>query len=96
VFPGGCFWAAATIEFDGKPGAVRDRLRDAVAAWLQELERQARIAGARDPVQLTFELQALIQGANSSFQLFGDPTAFRRAREAIEALLGGQAPKRAK
>jgi AcrR family transcriptional regulator len=96
VFPGGCFWAAATIEFDGKPGPVRDRLRDAVAAWVGELERQARIAGAPDPPQLAFQLQAMIQGANSSFQLFGDQTAFRRAREAIEPLLGDQALKRAK
>jgi AcrR family transcriptional regulator len=96
VFPGGCFWAAATIEFDGKPGPVRDRLRDAVAAWVGELERQARIAGAPDPAQLAFQLQAMIQGANSSFQLFGDQTAFRRAREAIEPLLGDQGLKRAK
>jgi AcrR family transcriptional regulator len=96
VFPGGCFWAAATIEFDGKPGPVRDRLRDAVAAWVGELERQAGVAGARDPAQLAFQLQALIQGANSSFQLFGDPSAFRRARAAIEQLLDGQSVRRAK
>jgi AcrR family transcriptional regulator len=87
VFPGGCFWAAVTIEFDGRPGPVRDRIRDAFGAWLDELERQGRIAGASDPAQLAFELQALIQSANSSFQLFGDRTAFRRARNGIERLL---------
>jgi AcrR family transcriptional regulator len=87
VFPGGCFWAAATTEFDGRPGPVRDRIRDAVGAWLAELERQAAIAGASDPAQLAFELQALIQSANASFQLFGDRSAFRRARNAMERLL---------
>jgi AcrR family transcriptional regulator len=87
VFPGGCFWGAVTTEFDGRPGPVRDRIRDAVSAWLAELERQARIAGASDPGQLVFQLHALVQGANSSFQLFGDRTAFRRARAAIEPLL---------
>jgi len=87
VFPGGCFWAAATTEFDGRPGPVRDRIRDAVGAWLAELERQARIAGASDPAQLAFELQALIQSANASFQLFGDRSAFRRARNGMERLL---------
>jgi AcrR family transcriptional regulator len=87
VFPGGCFWAAASIEFDGRPGPVRDRVRSAVAAWLGELERQAGIARVDDPGLLAFELQALVQGANSSFQLFGDKTAFRRAREAVERLL---------
>jgi AcrR family transcriptional regulator len=87
VFPGGCFWAATSIEFDGRPGPVRERVRDAVAAWLEELERQAGIAGVDDPGLLAFELQALVQGANSTFQLFGDRTAFRRARKALERLL---------
>jgi AcrR family transcriptional regulator len=89
VFPGGCFWGATMAEFDGRPGPVRDRIRDRVGAWLAELERQATIAGADDPRQLAFELQALGQGANSSFQLFGDPAAFRRARRAMEPLLPG-------
>ena len=87
VFPGGCFWASVTTEFDGRPGPVRDRIREAFGAWLAELERQAAIAGASDPAQLAFELQALIQSANSSFQLFGDRTAFRRARKGIDRLL---------
>jgi len=87
VFAGGCFWAAASIEFDGRPGAVRDRVRSAVAAWLAELERQAGIAGVDDPRLVAFELQALVQAANSNFQLFGDRTAFRLAREAVERLV---------
>jgi AcrR family transcriptional regulator len=96
VYSGGCFWAAATIDFDGRPGPVRDRLQDAFGAWLAELERQAAIAGAGDPAQLAFELQALIQGANSTYQLFGNPGAFHRAREAVHRLLGSQAANRAK
>jgi AcrR family transcriptional regulator len=96
VYSGGCFWAAATIDFDGRPGPVRDRLQDAFGAWIAELERQAGIAGARDAAQLAFELQALIQGANSNYQLFDDRAAFRRAREAVDRLLGAQIVKRAK
>ena len=87
VFPGGCFWAAAATEFDGRPGPVRDAVRDRMAAWLGELERQARAAGAADPRQLAFELHALALGANNAFQLLGDRRAFTRARQAIERLL---------
>jgi AcrR family transcriptional regulator len=87
VFSGGCFWCAASAEFDGRPGPVRDAVRGAVAAWVGELERHARIAGVDDPGQLAFELQALAQGANSTFQLFGDLEAFGRARAAMERLL---------
>jgi AcrR family transcriptional regulator len=83
VFPGGCFWAAAATEFDSRPGPVRDAIRGASAAWVQGLEREAAAAGFEDPGQVAFELQSIAQGANFSFQLFGDRDAFRRAREAI-------------
>jgi AcrR family transcriptional regulator len=87
VFPGGCFWATVTIEFDGRPGRVRDRIREGVRAWLGGLEQQAALAGVEDPVQLAFEIQALGQAANSSYQLFDDRAAFGRARLAIGAAL---------
>lgn len=83
VFPGGCFLAAAAAEFDGRPGPVRDRVYAAMAAWLGELERHAEIAGAEDPAQLAFELNALAQGANHAYQLYGDRAAFTRARAAL-------------
>jgi AcrR family transcriptional regulator len=87
VFPGGCFWAAASAEFDGRPGPVRDAVKDGTAAWLAELERQAEAAGVDDPRQLAFELHALASGANQRFQLFGDRDAFERARRGIARLL---------
>ena len=97
VFPGGCFWAATATEFDGRPGPVRDRIRQGIGAWLSALEHQAELAGVDDPAQLAFQLHALAQGANSAYQLFGDRDAFDRARRAIEPLLPAlQARKRAK
>jgi AcrR family transcriptional regulator len=85
VFAGGCFFAAASVEFDDRPGAVGDRVRDSVAAWIGYLESQAQAAGAKDPKLLAFEFHALAQGANSAFRLFGDPEAFARARRAMES-----------
>jgi AcrR family transcriptional regulator len=90
VFAGGCFFAAASIEFDDRPGPVGDRVRDAVGAWMAYLEGQARAAGADDPKLLAFEFHALAQGANSAFRLFGDPRAFARARKAIESVVDAQ------
>ncbi len=89
VFTGGCFFAAASTEFDGRPGPVRDKLRDGQRAWLAELTKQAGLAGAKDPDQLVFEVSSLVQGANAAYQLFGDERAFARARTAIERLLPG-------
>jgi AcrR family transcriptional regulator len=87
VFPGGCFWASAAAEFDGRPGPVRDAVRDQTAAWLGALESEGKEAGAPNPKQLAFELQSLAQGANFAFQLFGDRDAFSRGRAAIDRLL---------
>jgi AcrR family transcriptional regulator len=91
VFAGGCFFGAASIEFDDRPGPVGDRVRDAIAAWIGYLEAQAAAAGAPDSKLLAFELQSLAQGANSAFRLFGDPETFARARRAIDDVISDQA-----
>jgi AcrR family transcriptional regulator len=87
VFRGGCFFAAAAAEFDGRPGAVRDRVAEVMREWLALLRRsvsEAQAAGQlgpdADPAQLAFELNALEMGANWAFQLHGDRQAFARAR----------------
>lgn len=90
VFRGGCFFAAAAAEFDGRPGLVRDRIAAIMKEWLATLRgaineaREANQLNAdADPAQLAFELNALEMGANWAFQLYGDRQAFSRAREAI-------------
>jgi AcrR family transcriptional regulator len=90
VFRGGCFFAAAAAEFDGRPGPVRDRVAGIMKEWLATLRgsiAEAREAGQldadADPAQLAFELNALEMGANWAFQLYGDRQAFSRARDAI-------------
>jgi AcrR family transcriptional regulator len=90
VFRGGCFFAAVSIEFDGRPGPVRDRIASMMGEWLLALEatiQDAQDAGELpsdlDPEQLAFEIHSLGMGANWGFQLYGDEAAFARARTAI-------------
>jgi AcrR family transcriptional regulator len=87
-YAGGCFWAATSAEYDDRPGPVRDAIAASLDAWLGELERQAKIAGARDPGRFAFELYAVVMGANSRFRLSGERVVFAYARDAIERLLG--------
>jgi AcrR family transcriptional regulator len=87
VFLGGCFWAAAGCEFDDRPGAVRDAIAGGVRAWLDELERQARLAGLPRPAELAFEIYSLGLGANACTRLLEDQGAFARTRVAVERLL---------
>lgn len=93
VFPGGCFFAAASAELDSQPGPPRDRLVAVVGAWLGLLTEQAQIAArtgelpTADPRQLVFRLHAYALEANWAAQLFGDPSAYDRARAAIHDAL---------
>jgi AcrR family transcriptional regulator len=90
VFRGGCFFAAASAEFDSRPGKVRDEIASLTKAWLMALQREIAFARKRKqikvsvvPSQLAFELHAYVQEANWAFKLFDDKSAFLRARRAI-------------
>src|SRR5437763_11108417 len=94
VFPGGCFFAAASFEFDGRPGLVRDAVAKQMDDWFAALEKAIRMARDEghlaadvDPAQLAFELNALFFGANFAYNLRHDDEAFARARRAIEQRL---------
>jgi AcrR family transcriptional regulator len=91
VFPGGCFFAAASFEFDGRPGVVRDAIVQSMDEWVGAIEKaitMARDEGHLDPgvdaKQLAFEINSLFFGANFAFQLRGDKRALDRATRAIE------------
>jgi AcrR family transcriptional regulator len=90
VFPGGCFFSAASLEFDDRPGRVRDQIAELMKKWLGNLEQAARDAQSAGEIrkevdvrQLVFEIQALAMGANWSSRLFRDQGAFRSASTAI-------------
>jgi AcrR family transcriptional regulator len=91
VFPGGCFFAAASFEFDGRPGPIRDAVVSAMDAWLDALENAIRMAKdeghldrSTDVKQLAFEINALFFGANFSYQMRDNKRAIGRAWKAIE------------
>src|SRR6516162_8607177 len=79
VFRGGCFFAAASAEFDSRPGPVRNQIASLTKAWLVGLEDEIRFAksvrqlrSSVDPTQLAFELHSYVQEANWAFKLFND------------------------
>jgi AcrR family transcriptional regulator len=94
VFPGGCFFAALTAEFGPRSGAVKEAIVEAYDKWLGLFEQliadakeRGQLAADVDPVQLAFELDAILYGANALFVLKDDPRAFERARTAIRERL---------
>jgi AcrR family transcriptional regulator len=90
VFRGGCFFAAASAEFDSRPGRVRNHIAALTKDWMDALEGEIAFARTAhqmkrsvSPAQLAFELHAYVQEANWAFKLFNDKSAFSRARRAI-------------
>jgi AcrR family transcriptional regulator len=98
IFAGGCFFAAATVEMDGRPGPVRDAVAAQMSSWAGLLTDYARAAIERgelaadtDPEQLAFELDALGTAVNSGWQLHEDTRVFDRGHRAIRRRLEAEA-----
>ncbi len=89
TFTGGCFFAAASTEFDGRPGRVRDAIAGYKRDWARHYEQAihdaqqlGEIDPGIDPQQLAFELDAFVAAANAAARLYDDLSAYRRARRA--------------
>ena len=94
VFSGGCFFAATSVEFDAKPGAVRDAVVAASAEWEDYLTisiEHAMAAGELplldDARQLTFEMVSFLEAANTRSLLHGSFEPYTRAEAALRARL---------
>ena len=94
TFRGGCFFAAASAEFDGRPGPIRERIASLTKYWRELLETEAaralelgHVDRQTDPALLAFQLHAFLQEANWAYQLLGDRGAFEQARAATQGLL---------
>ena len=95
VFPGGCFFAATSLEMGARPGPVRDRLA-AIQSDFTELLRsfadtaleQDELPAGEDPDLLAFELHAVLLGADTKFVLNDDPAFLDIARRVVSHRLG--------
>jgi AcrR family transcriptional regulator len=94
VFPGGCFITAASAEFDGRGGPVRDAIAGLSTVWLRDLRIHVRTAIANqdlpaetDADQLVYEIAAVMLALNHFLQLLHDPAAPHRARRTLDRLL---------
>lgn len=99
VMPGGCFLTTAAVEYDARPGPMRDAIARTMERWLDVLARDAGIAIERgelpageDPRDVAFQLNALAAAASYGFQLSRDREVFERARRAMHRVAGRRAP----
>ena len=93
VFPGGCLFVTAGMEFANRDGPVHDALATAIEHQVAALERAvARARADADARQLAFELHAILTAGNQRYRIARDPAAFAHARTAIGRLLAAELP----
>ena len=90
----GCIYISGAVEFDDRPGPVRDALVAMVKAWHQALERAIGIAvdeghlnADTDAAQMLFEVHGLILALHHDARFLRVPGAVKRAGVAFEHVL---------
>ena len=94
VMPGGCFLTTATVEYDARPGPLRDAVARTMKRWFAVLEREVSVAieagelpAATPAADLAFTLNALAAAASYGFQLNRDRKVFEIARRSMRRAL---------
>lgn len=90
----GCIYISGAVEFDDRPGPVRDALAAMVQAWHAALERAIRIAVEEghlrpdtDAQQMLFEIHGLILALHHDARFLRVPGALDRARAGFARLV---------
>ena len=90
----GCIYISGAVEFDDRPGPVRDALADMVRTWHAALHRAIEIAREvgdlrpdTDARQMAFEMHGLILALHHDARFLREPGAVERARRGFEHML---------
>ena len=91
----GCIYISGAVEFDDRPGPVRDALLAMVRDWQTALARAIRMAideghlrADTDAAQLLFEIHGLILALHHDARFLRNPGSVERARRGFERLIG--------
>ena len=90
----GCIYISGAVEFDDRPGPVRDALVTMVRTWQEALERAIRLAieeghlrERTDAGQMLFEIHGLILALHHDARFLRNPGVLDRARAGFERVI---------
>jgi AcrR family transcriptional regulator len=96
---GGCIFVASSVEFDDRPGVVRDRIAATQRDWIEFLAtciKTGQNAGAfrkdADPHDFAWQVYGLMLATHQATRLLDDPYAWDRARRWLDQLIDGLRP----
>jgi hypothetical protein len=98
----GCIYISGAVEFDDRPGPVRDALASMVRTWHGALERAIGIAVEEghllpdtDAMQMLFEIHGLILALHHDARLLRSKGAVERACAGFARIVGYHATEAA-
>jgi AcrR family transcriptional regulator len=90
----GCLYISGAVEFDDRPGPVRDALAASVMTWHSALQRAVTLAQQRghlrpdaDETQVAFEIHGLILAWHYEARFLKNPGSIRHANQGFENIL---------
>src|SRR6478752_3688472 len=90
----GCIYISGAVEFDDRPGPVRDALAWSVQTWHEAMKRAIAIAKdeghldrATDEEQMLFEVHGLILALHYEARFLKNPGSIARAHAGFENIL---------
>ncbi|MFN4266090.1 MAG: TetR/AcrR family transcriptional regulator [Aquabacterium sp.] len=90
----GCIYISGAVEFDDRPGPVRDALVEMVRTWHGALGRAIRLSvdvgqlrTDTDPMQMLFEIHGLILSLHHDARFLRSSGAVDRAHKAFERVI---------
>jgi len=100
----GCIFISGAVEFDDRPGVVRDALSTSVKTWLAAMHRavmqaqeQGHLSPQADAQQMSFEIHGLILALHYEARFLNNPGSMARANTGFEYILSryGAVPRAA-
>jgi AcrR family transcriptional regulator len=95
----GCIYISGAVEFDDRPGPVRDALATMVRAWHSALERSitasidmGHLRADADAAQMLFEMHGLILALHHDWRFLRNAGVLDRARAGFERLVEFYSP----
>ena len=90
----GCIYISGAVEFDDRPGPVRDALASSVNTWLDAMRRAVDLAVAEghllpetDATQMGFEIHAQILALHYEARFLRSPGSLQRALRAFDGIV---------
>lgn len=95
----GCIYISGAVEFDDRPGPVRDKLASTVKTWLTAVHRAVKLAqqcghidAKADASQIVFEMHGLILALHYEARFLKYPKSQDRANRGFEQILSQYKP----